>query len=268
MTQRDMPDAHEPVSHARCADISDNLPMKGGALQVHHYFANKSLWDTVVRRRLLDLQFLTARHCTVVYVGAHAGGHDGFFMHLARGCAVHMLEPMPSYFAALRRAAAPYRAAGVSVHNFGIAPRSALLHVPRRVERGQATSHASLLRTGRPTASAARPIAVRLLTLEEALERLGLARQKVDLLHINCEGCEWDLLEALVASSGWPINFPVVQFGTHTDGASATVGRYCTLRHSLALTHSMVWGAPFAWERWVESPHAVILDERPRATIR
>ena len=126
---------------------------------------------------------------------------------------------------------------------------------------------------------------------------------EISLLHMNCEGCEWEMLETLLKEADvikkvpWAWILPVtvyllcsftgcklqvrcLQVGTHYfpkvklwksifylfhfSGWSTRINvlsisfqwvvnqneRYCAIRDQLSLTHRLVWGVPYAWERW------------------
>ena len=92
---------------------------------------------------------------------------------------------------------------------------------------------------------------VRMRTLTpffEMLEERHGARF-VDLLHVNCEGCEYSVLEYILRSP-WimRIRHLLVQFHSFRD--TDAVDRRCTLRAHLAKTHRLAWDASFVWERW------------------
>lgn len=75
------------------------------------------------------------------------------------------------------------------------------------------------------------------------------------MLHINCEGCEWDMLPA-AKRAGFLDPIEVIQFGTHNYGQvglGTRVWQLCEIRQMLSSTHDMVkGGTAFGWERWVK----------------
>ena len=72
----------------------------------------------------------------------------------------------------------------------------------------------------------------------------------VDLLHVNCEGCEWEMLENII-KAGEHKHIRTIQFGSHYfPQVPGITGRYCRIREELNKTHSMVYGQAWAWERW------------------
>ena len=76
----------------------------------------------------------------------------------------------------------------------------------------------------------------------------------IDLIHVNCEGCEWEMLRELVRS-GLAAKVQVVQFGTHFFHEISDIGRkYCEIDSGLSKTHSAAFQQPFGWERWVLKP--------------
>ena len=72
----------------------------------------------------------------------------------------------------------------------------------------------------------------------------------IDLLHVNCEGCEWEMLENII-KAGEHKHIRTIQFGSHYfPQVPGITGRYCRIREELNKTHSMVYGQAWAWERW------------------
>lgn len=72
----------------------------------------------------------------------------------------------------------------------------------------------------------------------------------VDLLHVNCEGCEWEMFENIIEHN-LQTNIRIIQFGAHYfDQVDNIAERYCKIREALNRTHYMVYGEPWAWERW------------------
>merc|ERR1712083_456956 len=90
-----------------------------------------------------------------------------------------------------------------------------------------------------------------LRSLLEARELKGLPSE-ISLLHINCEGCEWEMLENLIEQPDVMSKVRCLQVGTHffPELVSNLNKRYCKIREQLSLTHRLVWGVPYAWERW------------------
>ncbi|XP_033760064.1 uncharacterized protein LOC117342161 [Pecten maximus] len=83
------------------------------------------------------------------------------------------------------------------------------------------------------------------------LTKLGVGCYDVDLVTINCEGCEYDVLESLLATS--LINhFKHIQFATHTKLQYLVdpVKRYCKIQELLQRTHRLSYSYRFNWETW------------------
>merc|ERR1712232_1298763 len=85
---------------------------------------------------------------------------------------------------------------------------------------------------------------------------------EVELLHVNCEGCEYDVIESL-KETGRLASMAQVQIATHLLESPATtfhetlhlsmqlsVHRYCEMHKALSETHERAWGLPWVWERW------------------
>ena len=72
----------------------------------------------------------------------------------------------------------------------------------------------------------------------------------IDLLHVNCEGCEWEMFDNLIETKVLE-TVRSVQFSSHYfPQVPNLLGRYCRVKEYLKQTHSMVYGQSFGWERW------------------
>jgi hypothetical protein len=56
---------------------------------------------------------------------------------------------------------------------------------------------------------------LKVVNATQFFEKLGIGNFMVDLITINCEGCEYDLLETLL-STHFVYYFKNIQFGSHT----------------------------------------------------
>lgn len=73
--------------------------------------------------------------------------------------------------------------------------------------------------------------------------------ETVDLLQINCEGCEWEVLEELLEG---PDIFKHIQVQFH-GGASWVpdrLNRYASIQDRLARRYLLVYDVPWVWQMW------------------
>tara|TARA_B100001059_G_scaffold198435_1_gene204282 strand:+ start:40 stop:858 length:819 start_codon:yes stop_codon:yes gene_type:complete len=252
---------HGSCEHALLTELPISKQRK--ALVAHHLFSNQSrafiaVRDAIKQQNLDSL--LSPKPCTVVYVGGNVNGADAPAF-LRQGCTVHLLEPVPSYYEKLRRKFS--RTDRVSLHNYGIGRITQTLEAPRLA--GVGTSYQSM----RPVQNrSSRGNLIRILSPRDMFEDLNLTHPRIDrdgattMLHMNCEGCEYETIEALAAAHLLR-HFDVIQFGTHLyptaiNGVTEIVPQYCKARKALELARFSMWqGKSFAWERWVlDKAHA------------
>ena len=82
------------------------------------------------------------------------------------------------------------------------------------------------------------------------LLRIGIRKFDFDLLLINCEGCEYEVLEAII-SSGLTRKFKNIQIAAHMLPRLRTPdSRYCQIEVLLNRTHSPTYRFRFIWEHW------------------
>ena len=126
------------------------------------------------------------------------------------------------------------------IHDFGLGGQTATIKVPKHVIRGQST----FIQTQDPGSG---EIEIRVKALSQAVRDIGLPT----MLHLNCEGCEWQLLEVALQEE-YLQNIPVIQIGWHNYGEHIGVRAWqlCDLRTRLSMTHRLVAGVAFGWDRW------------------
>ncbi|KAK3102546.1 hypothetical protein FSP39_012100 [Pinctada imbricata] len=73
---------------------------------------------------------------------------------------------------------------------------------------------------------------------------------EVDLLTINCEGCEYEVLDSLL-DSNLINNIHHVQISFHhINGLGNTLERWCQYQQLLSRTHRLMYQYPLFWESW------------------
>lgn len=77
--------------------------------------------------------------------------------------------------------------------------------------------------------------------------------RKIDLLYINCEGCEYIVLDALMNSTTIAdVQTLYVQF--HKQYQDDAPYKRCAIRHRLRKTHKLVYQVTWVWEIWELRP--------------
>lgn len=80
---------------------------------------------------------------------------------------------------------------------------------------------------------------------------LGVGIYDVDLLTMNCEGCEYEVLETLLKTN-MILRFRNIQWGTHSSlkGLQQPFYRYCRIQEILSRTHRPTYRYKLIWESW------------------
>lgn len=238
------------------------------AMEDCHFWANYGRRDrTVEFSRELDFNRHSAYRLsdpfvppltpngTALYIGAHREGEDGLALRERYGLRLHVFEPSRSFFPEL--VAAVGNASGVTLHNYGLGART-------RVAQLQLSGTGSTtMPEGRASHPEAQAEEVLIRSTEEVVQDLfSDGHLDVELLHVNCEGCEYEVVDGL-----WDISYlkhvSQIQIATHLLESPAetleatferslelSVSRYCQMHRALAATHDRIWGLPWVWERW------------------
>ncbi|CAK0846980.1 unnamed protein product [Prorocentrum cordatum] len=197
----------------------DEVPGYAYRVQDCHFWAHYGVRDRAVEgARLTDFNRLAELrlsepfspplrpNATMLYVGAHRTGDDGAHFHRHHRLRVHLFEPSPSFFGDLQRALGGVP--GFTLHNYGL---------------GAQTRRMRLLVSGTASRTLENRSDVGLAPgrVEEVLVRAAaeaapdvLGGGAAELLHVNCEGCEYDVIEG-ISDAGHLAEIPQVQIATH-----------------------------------------------------
>lgn len=90
---------------------------------------------------------------------------------------------------------------------------------------------------------------VDVINASDAVQMLArVHRRDIALLHVNCEVCEWSVLESLLPS------LPLVQHVAIQWHGNAPVPRrmerWCSIHAGIQQTHFLDYGANWIWEHW------------------
>ncbi|CAF3200789.1 unnamed protein product [Rotaria socialis] len=94
---------------------------------------------------------------------------------------------------------------------------------------------------------------IQLLNVVQVIENIRNTRTQngiIDMISINCEGCEFEILPALIHSNMIKY-FRIIQFGSHMNFLSGSSCIYCQIEQSLEQTHEIVYHYVMLWEAWI-----------------
>lgn len=75
-------------------------------------------------------------------------------------------------------------------------------------------------------------------------------KEEIDLLTVNCEGCEYGFFESLIEDSLFH-RIKIIQYSRHMiKSIPDLLPRSCRIQEHLAITHSLKYEYPFVWEAW------------------
>ena len=176
----------------------------------------------------------------IVDVGGYLGVDAAKYIRLANPYYT-ILEPVAAYYEKLKEKFS--NNSKVTIYNFGLGKVNKNIKIG--VIKGAATSLFSKRRKSSKQQTLVIRDAVKFFT------RLNVQRTRVDLLAINCEGCEYELLEVLIASS-LVRYFKHVQFQFHLDlpGIAHQECRYCQIMGLLRRTHKPMFQFSYDWQAW------------------
>jgi FkbM family methyltransferase len=94
---------------------------------------------------------------------------------------------------------------------------------------------------------------IQILEVIGVIENIRKTRTKngmIDMISINCEGCEFEILPALIVNNLTQY-FRIIQFGTHISLLTGSSCIYCQLQQALERTHQTKYHYSMLWEGWI-----------------
>lgn len=186
-------------------------------------------------------KYLTSES-VVIEVGGNKGDDASAVIELYRPYMYIVLEPMKLVFRKLKERFIGTK--NVMVYNFGLGALNGIFYVNIEGEEGEFTS---LYRSS----SVKGTCSLKIVNATSFFLLLGVGCYEVELLILNCGGCEFDVIESLLASN--LINFfRHVHFVSHSSLESVpdSVERYCRIQQMLLRTHRPTYQFRFVTETW------------------
>lgn len=193
------------------------------------------------RFALANKRLLPCTDGVYVEIGANVG-NDASLFH--RRCleykSMYLYEPIPAAVHTLRENFANVSKAKIT--HAAVTKVTGTLELPYSNDLSEGTSAYATVET---------TIAVPSLRAFDAIHGImQLEGGRIGIMQMNCEGCEFDVLEDLI-DTGTIAHIETLLIATHRmPNIADPVKRYCRLRQSLAKTHRFVWGDVWIFERW------------------
>ncbi|KAK3103382.1 hypothetical protein FSP39_018843 [Pinctada imbricata] len=205
---------------------------------------HKRSWDTFFTNKIEYIRWNNHTYLngdsTVIEVGGNVGTFSDNLQRLFRPRRYIILEPMKRFFDML---VSKYRSmSNIVVLNFGLSSEDRIDWV--KVDGG---STSRFLPNKIPKNLLA---PLRQVNSTNFFLSMAVGFFEVDLLTMNCEGCEYDILDAILDSN--LINyFRHVQISFHhLNGLGDTLDRWCQYQQLLSRTHRLIYQYPLFWESW------------------
>jgi hypothetical protein len=216
--------------------------------------------------RFRKFNFTGIKTCSIIYCGANTVGTDGLrFAREYPFCHIWFLEPVPDFYeqfvhsSGWKRLMVSNASRLYHAYAYGLSSRSAFIDMAENsVTEGQSFS---LIREQKLVSLHERHKLIIIRDISEIIFELKILKQldihlntvdgELTLLHMNCEGCEYEVLERLI-DTRFIKYIHYLQFGTHRPISiqSTIAERYCALQKKLSKTHKRDFGIPWGWERW------------------
>jgi FkbM family methyltransferase len=177
----------------------------------------------------------------VIEIGGFTGEDSQALLDNYPGISLHVYEPHPRYVAKLVTRFKDDKR--VTIYPYG------LDSVARVAELTDSTDASSVYMKKQEAANANRVQIFLREAVPEFRTQVNLFGKTVSLLNVNCEGCEYGLLETITSLDAANL-FDNIQVQFHIIPGDDTLERYCSIEALLSRTHERTFGFHFIWENW------------------
>ena len=238
------------------------LRVNASSLKVRAYYrlykpSQKRYWRTGgdMRWRGVMQPLLWRNDMLLMDVGGHLGSDlKAFLAHAPPGVSIHSYEPVREFSKQLRQRLHKLRFPNRTfVHGFGLGAADRTTCIMQLAE--DKLSPSAFERRGDSSACPTAPSRLR----DAAAVVAGFAPRRVNLFQINCEGCEYEVLERLIAQPAELARIDALEVQFHLDWSLTQneTHRYCSIERGLRSSgFQMAYRFPFVWERWDRHPDA------------
>lgn len=174
------------------------------------------------------------------------GGNKGGFVEFAKmyPVTIYVFEPILEFYNFLKEKYSTEKFPHIHFLNYGIDKFNGQSYITIDGVEGSASSQYSQI-TGTNQNFKNQSVTVR--TLDVVMQELGI--QSVNLLNINCEGCEFSIMESLIEKQLMK-NISNIQIQFHPNIVDSGTVRRCKIRYILNKTHKEKYNFPWIWEFW------------------
>ncbi len=180
--------------------------------------------------------------CTIWYVGAHREGRDGKYFHSKFNCLMHVFEPIADFFNTLKTQHWTHHQ-NVFLHNYGLGAKD------EKISGISLKGDGTFLRKSTQSPDHTTKTAF-IRSFNQTWSELNTTN--LDLLHINCEGCEFHILNGIFKQNNVISHIKTIQIQAHYNELyrNNIFAAYCGLIQNLLKSHHIIFQRPFLWERW------------------
>ncbi len=188
-------------------------------------------WSEIQGDKTLRLDYDLEENSIVFDVGGYEGqwASDIFAKYC---CTIHIFEPVPQFAENIKKRF--IKNSKIIVHQFGFANET----IGTKISISQDSS--SIFK------KAMNSVDIRLVRAIDFINEHNI--NKIDLMKINIEGCEYDLLDHLLETD-FITNIQNIQVQFH-DFIPNAMERMKKIQDKLSITHELTYQFQFVWENW------------------
>ncbi|XP_060081491.1 uncharacterized protein LOC132560819 [Ylistrum balloti] len=152
-----------------------------------------------------------------------------------------VLEPVKEFYDVLVK---KFRTSpNMLIYNFGIDATDGVFYV-----NGARSQGSSIFFKNQNNSSNNK--AAKIVNVKSFFEKMSVRSRDVDLITLNCEGCEYAVLDLLL-STDYIRHFRNIQFQSHRISRICfPIKRFCWYQELLQRTHYLTFQFKFLWENW------------------
>ncbi|CAF0759372.1 unnamed protein product [Didymodactylos carnosus] len=204
----------------------------------------------LISNKCLDLTQIL-NYSLIVEVGGNIGLDSKEYIRLYNSSLIIFEPLMPLYKRLIRKFGNRSR---TKIYPYGLGSYARQLKIEMAGRNADATSIFKTIAINQTKTSYFKTIKI-LSTVDVIRNILVKWKTKIDLLTINCEGCEYEIIPSLIENS-LMTKIKNLQFATHI-GLLKNEDQciYCVVQQKLHITHKLTYQYKALWESWTIKKH-------------
>ncbi|CAF1260907.1 unnamed protein product, partial [Didymodactylos carnosus] len=208
---------------------------------------HRHFWKQSTIRHTIHEKYLNSSSL-IVEIGGNVGQDIAQYIRLYNSTLI-IYEPLTSMYKVLKEKLG--NRSRTEIHRYGLGVSKRQLKIRTSGTNNEATSMFTKENDSGKSVNETMTT-IDILNIIDVLQEILIRYKKIDLLTMNCEGCEFEILPALIEDTTLLTKINNIQFATHIDTLEYGICIYCKLQQDLQRKYEIFYQYKVLWESWTK----------------